>query len=240
MRFEFHVSRASTFKNASSRRTAAHCVESIRMKRVGVAPTLVSTQSWNVVCSFPHKTTITTSSWQTPCCQLWYWWPRSADSVHVIALVSLAFSTADMCLLFPLPLLISSVIIYFHEHKMQYKIAGMAGSFWVRTCPFLSPPSTQHHHGCRASCYQQVRGCRLWWAAQSRCLRGTTRSQILAIFNSLRFLDSWRLPTEACKLVDLSLLVLGLLFSSAVRGPISAQAENIWDRGSLCFSWAQA
>lgn len=42
-------------KNASSRRTAAHRAELIRMKNADVAPALVSARSWDVVCSFPRQ-----------------------------------------------------------------------------------------------------------------------------------------------------------------------------------------
>lgn len=107
--------------------------------------------------------------------------------------------------------------INFHEHKMQDKIAGMAGSFWVRMCRFLFPPKhSQHHYGCM--CCLLLAGRRVpavmgssrslpWgksWEPDLSCLQLTLISRLLQISHRGLIAGKFKL------------IVLVLLFSSVL------------------------
>lgn len=171
-------------KNASSRRTAAHHAELIRMKN---APAMVSTKSWDVVCSFPpqhrHQQQLTNALLPV---LVWIAKKREFPSLllpqtlsdfqrnspHHWRVVAIHIATADF-----LPDHQGGVhLAHLQECKMQDQIAGTDGRFWVRKCPFLLYPSAFSISGGAviALCSSKGAGCDVQLRV---CLRGTARSQ---------------------------------------------------------------
>lgn len=162
--------------------------------------------------------------------------PAAVISAPAMAPAPLCLSAHPLTVLTAhIPVLISSVTTNFQEHRMQDKIAGTAGGFWVGMCPYLFAPSTVSIiMGACASCSWQLWRCWLWWAAPRRswepdlsCLQLTLISRLLQI--SLRGLIARKFM----------LTVLVLLFSLAFLAP--ALVHRLKTPGeSLCFSWAWA
>lgn len=145
----------------------AHCAETIWIKNHSIAPAFVSTESWGMVCSCPlqhlhhhHLTKTLSPALVLIVLQQWFLLLSWHQPLSVFQHTHWYVLTAHT------PLLISSVTTNFQEHKMQDKIAGPTGGFWVRMCPYLFPPRTLNIiMGACASCSWQLWGCWLWWAA---------------------------------------------------------------------------